>query len=171
MSYVALLRVLKQREETQGVEAAYRLENIDPKAWYPIGPLLDLMDKLDQQVGYFGLVRMGRTIFNLSHEAVVSQALHSARELLEGFDALYHRSNRGQLIGGWRVLRFDPGTAEIEKTTPHHCAMEQGILAAALQAVGCPAMVNQSACFREGAEACRFVITSSITDSRWSGKA
>jgi hypothetical protein len=41
---------------------------------------------------------------------------------------MYHHANRGTGIGGWKVLRFDAGYAELEKMTPHHCVMEQGIL-------------------------------------------
>ncbi len=170
MSIVALHTVLKMRDSAFELEARPLRGPIDPEGWYPIGILLNLLDRLEQKVGYFGLVRTGRAIFQMSHQATVAHSQHSARDVLEGFDALYRNSNRGRGIGGWRVVRFEPGNAEIEKTTPHHCAMEQGILSAALNAVGCPAIVGQSACVREGADACRFVISSLITDERWSGK-
>ncbi len=169
MSIVALQTVLKQRDSALELEARPRLPPVDPQGWYPVGVLLDLLDRLEEQIGYFGLVRTGRAIFQMSHEAAVFRAHFSAHDVLEGFDALYRKSNRGQSIGGWRVLRFASGNAEIEKTTPHHCAMEQGILAAALSAVGCAAIVCQSACVLEGADACRFVISSPVTDARWRG--
>ncbi len=169
MSILALHQVLKQREPGLESEARPRLAPIDPQAWYPIGMLLDSLDRLEAKVGYYGLVRTGRTIFQMSHASNVASSQHCARDVLEGFDALYRTSNRGQGIGGWRVLRFEPGNAEMEKTTPHHCAMEQGILTAALAAVECPSIVGQSACIREGADSCRFVISSAISDARWDG--
>ena len=51
---------------------------MNPEAWYPIEWLLDLMDKLDKHVGHYGLMRMGRTLFKLSHKSV-SPKLRSAR--------------------------------------------------------------------------------------------
>ena len=169
-SIVALLTVLKQRDPADGSEPLVQ-EPIDPQGWYPIGVLLDLLDRLERKIGYFGLLRTGRTIFQMSHAVTVSTSQYCASDLLHGFDALYRKSNRGQGIGGWRVVRCELGDAEIEKTTPHHCAMEQGILAAALAAVDCASIVGQSACVRDGADACRFVISSHVTDARWSGKA
>lgn len=171
MSIIALLTVLKRRDLVLHLETGEELGPVDPQGWYPVAILLDLLDRLEAKIGYFGLVRTGRTLFQMSHEATVSRSQYCARDVLEGFDTLYRKSNRGRGIGGWRVLRFDPGNAEIEKTTPHHCAMEQGILTAALTSVGCPAMVGQSACVRDGADACRFVISTPVTDARWCGRS
>lgn len=56
------------------------------------------------------------------------------------------------------MLTFLPGSAELEKNTPHHCVMEQGILSAALAAVGCPGIVAQRQCFRQGADTCIYTI-------------
>jgi hypothetical protein len=97
------------------------------------------------------------------------QVARSAADVIYGIDGMYHHANRGSAIGGWKVLRFDPGYAELEKTTPHHCVMEQGILSGALAAVKCPGIVSQKQCFRQGADACLYVISSSFTDERWSG--
>ena len=166
---LAVLKILKLPEQILGVEDARRLAEIEPKGWYPIGLLLDLMEKLDREVGHYGLLRMGRTLFNLSHEARVGKQATCARDIVYGIDAMYRHSNRGRMIGGWEVLSFEPGNATLEKTTPHHCLMEQGILSAALSAVGCPGIVSQSQCFREGAEACHYIVSSSFTDERWGG--
>lgn len=87
--------------------------------------------------------------------------------MLGGFDGLYNRANRGEAIGGWKVLAFKPGCARLEKTTPHHCALEEGIVTAALACVGVPATVSQEQCFRRGADSCIFVMTSVVVDQRW----
>lgn len=86
---------------------------------------------------------------------------------LSGFDGIYRRANRGEEIGGWRILEFSPGKARLEKTTPHHCVLEEGIVSAALACVGVPATVTQASCFLSGADACVFVVNSVVTDSRW----
>jgi len=167
---LAVLKILRLPEQTLGVEDAARVAAIDPLGWYPIEIMLELMDKLDKEVGHYGLLRMGRTLFNLSHEARVGKVASCARDIVYGLDAMYRHSNRGRSIGGWHVLSFEPGRATLEKTTPHHCVMEQGILSAALTTVGCPVIVTQTRCFREGADACHYEISSSLVDERWNGK-
>lgn len=166
---LSVFRILKLPDQVLGKDEAERIRNIDPQGWYPIDWLLELMDILDKTLGYYGLVRMGRTLFDLSHRERVLQVASSARDILYGIDGMYHHANRGKGIGGWKVLRFEAGFAELEKTTPHHCVMEQGILFAALSAVKCPGMISQRECFRLGAEACVYTITSSLTDERWFG--
>jgi hypothetical protein len=167
---LAALKILKLPEQVLGQEDAKKLAGVDPNGWYPIAWLLELMEKLEAHVGRYALLRMGRTLFALSHKERVVEVAHSARDIVYGIDDMYHHANRGVGIGGWKVVRFDPGHAELEKNTPHHCVMEQGILTEALAAVGCPSNVEQKACFRDGADQCTFVVTSSLTDERWSGK-
>jgi hypothetical protein len=167
---LSILQVLKLPEQVLGPEECARMKQIDPNGWYPIEWLLDLMNRLDKAVGHYGLLRMGRALFDLSHKERVLQVAKSARDIVEGIDSMYHHANRGVGIGGWKVLRFEPGYAELEKTTPHHCVMEQGILSAGLAAVGCPGMVAQRECLRQGADVCVYTISSALTDERWSGR-
>src|SRR5947209_10556441 len=127
--------------------------------------MLEINEALDQRVGKNGLRQMGRQLFRDTHAANVKQAVRSARELLYGLDALYHHANRGEEIGGWSVVELRPGYARMEKTTPHHCVMEEGILAEALFTVGVPALVQQRACFRAGADLCIYEVTAAVYDA------
>jgi hypothetical protein len=165
---MSVLNILKLPDQVLGAEEARRLSEVEAGGWYPVEWLLELMERLDEHVGSYGLLRMGRELFKLSHEARVMAVANSARDIVYGIDGMYRHANRGRHIGGWKVLRFEPGFAELEKTTPHHCVMEQGILSAALTAVGCPSNVSQSRCFRQGAEACVYEISSAFIDRRWS---
>jgi hypothetical protein len=165
---VSILHCLKFPEQVLGADEFARLKQVDPSGWYPIQWLLDLMDTLGARVGHYGLIAMGRSLFKLSHEEQAKKVLKSAHDVIHGLDGMYHHANRGTDIGGWKVVRFQKGLAELEKTTPHHCVMEQGILSAAFDMVGCPAMITQPECFRSGAELCRYSITSVVTDQRWS---
>jgi len=167
---LAVLQILRLPEQVLGQDETERLAQVHSQQWYPISWLLSLMEKLDRHVGHYGLLRMGRKLFHLSHEARVIEVAKSARDIVYGIDDMYHHANRGQMIGGWTVLSFDSGHSELEKTTPHHCVMEQGILSAALSAVGCPGIISQRQCFREGAESCIYSISSALTDERWSGQ-
>jgi hypothetical protein len=145
-------------EKILGAEEVRRIEAVNPDGWYSIVWLLQMMETLDGKLGRFGLLKMGRTLFKLSHQERVLREAQSAWDLVHSFDAMYRRTNRGQQIGGWRVRAFHDDRAELEKTTPHHCAMEEGVLAQALTTVGAPAVVNEERCFRDGAESCHFVI-------------
>ncbi len=156
-------------QQLLGPEVAERMGSVDSDGWYPIAWLLEAMEVLAKRIGNNGLLQMDRKLFELSHAGQFKQTARSAGDLVFGIDGMYRHSNRGTGIGGWEVLAFEPGHAELEKTTPHHCVMEEGIFSAALLTLEVPGMVKQSECFRNGAEACRFVLTSPIHDEKWMG--
>lgn len=164
---LSVLRILKLPEQVLGKEEADRLKTIRADGWYPIGWLLDLMDILEAHVGPYGLMQMGRKLFEMSHKDRVLEVATCAKDIIYGLDGMYHHANRGRGIGGWRVTKFEPGLAELEKNTPHHCVMEQGILTEALLAVGCASNVSQTQCFRDGAPTCIYKITSAFVDLHW----
>jgi hypothetical protein len=167
---LAVLSALRMPGEVLGADAASRLRGIDPDAWYPASWLFELTEQIDVRVGRFGLMQGGRKVFKKSHETYARQTLHAARDVVYGIDAMYHRVNRGTGIGGWEVMAFTPGRAELKKTTPHHCVMVEGILLEALASLGVPAVIEQSTCLRrDEAPHCVFVITSALVDRRWSG--
>jgi hypothetical protein len=152
-----------------GAAELARLDQVSAGGWYPIAWLLDMMERIDERLGHFALLKMGRALFKLSHEERVLAQARSGRDIVNGIDAMYHAANRGERIGGWEVLSFTATRAELDNTTPHHCAMEEGLLTQALSAVGAPSVVTQEACFREGAPSCRFVILPSVTGKSWTG--
>jgi hypothetical protein len=166
---LAVRNAMQMPEQILSMQTIERLGQVAADQFYPVSWFLDLMEELDRGVGRVGLVRLGRRVFNLSHKERVLAAATSARDIVYGIDGMYHHAHRGQGIGGWEVLRFEPGVAELDKTTPHHCAMEEGLLLEALFAVGVPARIEQRQCFREGGASCIFVITSVVTDAKWSG--
>ena len=166
---LSVLKILKLPEQVLGKEEADRLRQIRADEWYPIEVLLGLMEILEAHVGKYGLMQMGRRLFEASHKQRVLLYAKSAKDIIYGIDGMYHHANRGRGIGGWTVLKFEPGVAELEKNTAHHCVMEQGILTEALLSVGCAANVVQTRCFLDGADTCIYQITSAFVDKRWSG--
>lgn len=167
---LAVMQTLKYPEQVLGAAWVARLRTLDPNGWYPIGTLLELLEHLVKRGGSASLVQMGRQLFRDSHQKRLTPELTSAGDVLFGIDGMYHHANRGENIGGWQVLRFGPGQALLRKTTPHYCALEEGILYEALHAVGAEALIAQGACMQSGAEACEFEIRSSVRDHRWMGK-
>ena len=164
----SVFKILKLPEQVLGAEEAQKLSAIDPGAWYPIEWLLDLMDRLDKELGQYGLLRMGRTLFDFSHKERVLKVARCAKDIVYGIDGMYHHANRGKAIGGWKVLLFEPGHAELRKddATPlRDGARDPGRGAGRRR---CPGVITQRQCFRQGAEVCVFEVSSSLVDERWS---
>ncbi|HKY39008.1 MAG TPA: hypothetical protein VJN18_23880 [Polyangiaceae bacterium] len=168
---LAVLKILKMPEQVLGKQEWERLQRVKAGDWYPIEHLLGLMEILEAHVGPYGLMQMGRRLFDLSHKDRVKVIAKSARDIVYGIDDMYHHANKGRGIGGWKVIKFEPGLAELEKNTPHHCVMDQGMLTEALLTIGCATNVTQTKCFRDGADVCIYQITSAFIDQRWSGEA
>jgi len=164
---LTVLKILKLPEQVLGKRESDRLKQVRPDGWYPVEQLLGLMEILEAHVGNYGLMQLGRRMFE-GHKPRVLVTAKTAKDVLYAFDDIYHHANRGTGIGGWTVLKFEPGHAEVENNTPHHCIMEQGMLTEALLAVGCACNVTQKRCFRDGADTCIFEITSAFADRRWS---
>lgn len=166
---LSLVRAVLMPEHVLGKEQVRMLRAVDPDQWYPIATLLEPLERLDAVLGESSLRKIGWTLFDLSHREAAANSLKSVRDVVYGIDGLYHHANRGEKIGGWEVLSFEPGEALLEKTTPHHCVMEEGILEAACKVVGVTPTIYQRACLRRGDDACRIVIQSHVRDARWTG--
>jgi hypothetical protein len=166
---LAVLSTVRAPEDVLGTEVYVELRSLDPAAWYPIDMLLELLDYLQQRAGRAALVKMGRQLFRDSHAQRVAPEVSSAGDVIFGFDGWYRHANRGEQIGGWVVKRFSPGVAVLEKTTPHLCSLEQGILIEALRLARAESLIVQPQCFHQGAESCIFEIHSAVRDARWMG--
>ncbi len=166
---LAVLEALRDPEQVLSAEQAQRLRAVRPEEWYPVEWALELMELLDAQVGRHGLQRMGRSLYPRTRLGQTPP--QSVRQLVFGLNESYHAGNRGSQIGGWEVLRFEPGEALLEKTTVHHCAMEQGVIMGALSALGCDAEVEQTQCLRLGADSCVFSIKSTCSPELWDEQA
>lgn len=167
---LAVLATMKFPEAVLGQAWVDRLQAVEPDGWYPIGMLLELQHEVVRRGGKAPLVQMGRQLFRDSHRQRLTPVLRSARDVLYGIDAMYHHANRGEGIGGWEVLAFAPGRAVLRKTTPHHCALEEGILLEAIHTVGAEALINHRACMQDGAPGCEMEVWSQVRDARWLGE-
>ena len=158
---IAVLSVLRLPELVLGKDIYSELQGIKADSWYPIGKMLSVLELLDDVPDW------GKAVFRTSHEEKAKAAFKNAHALVHAFDMLYRHANRGENIGGWKVMAWSPGRAELEKTTPHHCAMEEGIMHRALECIGVTAQVVQTKCIRKGADHCRYLVTSPVVDGRW----
>ena len=166
---LSLVDAVLMPEQIFGKEIYAQLLSVKREGWYPIGDLLKAFEHLDSRLGSDSMRKVGWSLFKLSHEAAVRATCKSARDIVYGIDDMYHRANRGRDIGGWKVIEFVPGRALLEKTTPHHCVVEEGILEAGLRAIGVRGRIEQPECSRRGAPACRMLVTSHVRDARWMG--
>jgi hypothetical protein len=133
------------------------VRTLDATQWYPIDLLLALGMAARERFGEALLRRMGERIFEVSHAP--SFRASTVADVAFGIDGLYRAANRGDDIGGWGVVTFTDTHALIEKTTPHACLVEEGILIAACRAVGEPVELRQRTCVQQGAAACLFELT------------
>ena len=83
---LAVVRSLKLPQLTLGKEFCHQLASVDPSGWYPIGMLLEAMQRIDAKLGPAGLRQMGRLVFKMSHEH--RAAPRTARELIESLDTM-----------------------------------------------------------------------------------
>jgi hypothetical protein len=165
-----VLHVTTMPEDVFGEELTRRLQAVDPHQWYPVGLLLEATGLVARKVGRSGLQSIGRTVFKATHQQHFLRTASTVGDLIFHLDAMYHASNRGERIGGWKVVSFQPGLALVEKTTPHRCELEEGLLMEATVALGLPVRISQTACVHEGGEICVFKAASVIKDARWQGK-
>jgi hypothetical protein len=166
---ISILKVLHAPDMILGANVSAQLRAVKPDGWYPIAMILEPMELLAQKSGDRTLLSVGWKVIQLSHADNIRKNIKSAHQLLHGFDAIYRNANRGTDIGGWKMLDSAPGRAVMEKTTPHHCVMEEGILQEALRILSVPANVVQTSCFRKGADCCVYEVTSVVRDIRWTG--
>ena len=164
---MTILETVRAPELTLGVEMVVWLKKLRPDGWYPIGLMLDLMETLEQKLGKYHLKQLGWTIFSRDHAPQLREHVRTAQEALQLCDAQYKTSNRGTSIGGWKVVSFTHARAELEKTTPHHCAMEEGILEEIMRTLGVVCTVSQSECIRAGGDICRFLIEPKVAGPSW----
>lgn len=168
---LALYHALLLPEEILGTELATRIREMNPNGWYPIADMLDPLEQLAESVGVAGLRKVGRKLFELSHEQRARGVMKSARDIAYGLDLMYREANRGRDIGGWKVLSFESGECQLEKSTPHHCGLDEGLIRAVMAMIDIPVNIEQSRCLRAGDDHCRFVITSVVIGEPWMGAA
>jgi hypothetical protein len=167
---LAVLHTMKFPEEVLGHYWSERLKGIVAEEWYPVAIELELQQQVLHRGGRASLVQLGRQLFRDLHQARLSPLLRSAGDVLHRLDRMYRHGNRGRNIGGWELVAFAPGQALLRKKTPQHCALDEGLLHEALQAVGTVAMIVQPTCVLTGGKACELELRSTTKDHRWMGE-
>ena len=150
-----------------GATLAQKIRKLKPDEWVPIALLMELYEKLSEKLGPYHMKQVGWTIVKRYHASDVLKRFHSAEEVVYALDALYRQGNRGTAIGGWKVTLFTPTRCEMEKTTPHHCGMEEGIVEEMMRTLGISTTVYQTDCLRKGSDLCRFVIEPKGSNPPW----
>ncbi|HEX4383165.1 MAG TPA: hypothetical protein VH083_09460 [Myxococcales bacterium] len=166
---LSVITALPLADLVLGNELAARCRSVKPDGWYPISLFTEALQRVGSKVGRFGLLQLGRQIFATSHAAAFKQRAHNAADALYGINTMYRRANRGSAIGGWEMVSFRPGQAEMLKTTPPDCLMVEGIVSEALRTLEIPTMIEQRECVHKKAPHCRFVFSSSVTGDLWMG--
>src|SRR3954471_15398320 len=79
---LAVLKILKLPEQVLGKEEFEKLKLVKADGWYPVDLLLGLMEILEAHVGKYGLMQMGRRLFEMSHKQRVLQVAKCAKDII-----------------------------------------------------------------------------------------
>jgi hypothetical protein len=166
---LSISNALSMTEQVLGKDMAARITAVKPDQWYPVALMLDALEVVERKVGGSVLRQVGRRLFELSHAEQAKAHVKSAADLIFSINTMYTTANRGVGIGGWVVRSFEPGRAVLEKSSPHPCMLEEGILTQAFVTCGFPVLVKQTQCVLKGDECCLFELSSVLQDVRWHG--
>ena len=162
----SVLESIPQSEQVFDAELTAGLRGVISDGWYPVHWFLLLLEVIEHRLGPLGLMEAGRHLYR-SGQRGQAVAPSSAADVLYAYDGGYLKTNRGQLIGGFRVTHFGPGLACLEMTAPLPCKLAEGALLEGLSTIGIRALIGQQRCFRRSDDSCSFSISSSIDDHRW----
>lgn len=132
------------------------LINIDAAAFYPIALYLELCSYLEERLGTYAFLRLGRKM----GAAVMDRAFDTdaktfdeAVAQIEGAHKLFCKP----VVGGFQIVTREPGKIALDCTTPYNCVLQEGMFYEIAIRYGAPnATVTHASCRRRGAAACRF---------------
>ncbi len=124
----------------------------------PISLYMDLCDYLEQRLGTYAFLRLGRKL----GAAVIASAFPPSITTVEeglAYLSVAHQAFCRPVIGVVELVERDSGLLAIHYTAPYNCILQEGLLyEVALRYGAANATVTHPVCRRKGAAACRFEI-------------
>lgn len=148
-------------EEAEALMSQAGLAHLDPQAWYPQQPYLDLLREVERRFGEKALRAMARQVPDTSQFPPGNRNLGDA---LQTLDIAYQLNHRGGPIGHYACLPLGLREVLLECANPYGCAFDLGILDALAAHLGDAGEVTAirhqpgTGCRREGGEACTYHI-------------
>lgn len=148
--------------EAASLLAKAGLSNLEPEAWYPQQPYLDLFRDVERRFGEKALRAMARQVPDTSQ---FPPGIRTLVDALQTLDIAYQLNHRGGPIGHYAYIPLGPKEGLMVCETPYGCAVDLGIIDA-LMAHFCPeeclpAIRHRvgTPCRRFGAEGCTYHLT------------
>ncbi|MFD1002760.1 hypothetical protein ACFQ21_25770 [Ohtaekwangia kribbensis] len=105
----------------------YGIENIETGNWYGQRQCLKAIEEICNALGPNMILSIGKSI---SGQAVFSPRVDSLEKALRAIDVVYGMNHRGDGIGGYDLITFDPEGrfAEMVCSTPYPSDFDRGII-------------------------------------------
>jgi hypothetical protein len=135
-----------------------QLSDIDADQWYPASQLETIIEQAIAAGPRIGRI-IGRSVIYAIKKDLKHMGVDSPESALRTLPQAYESFNRGDGIGQWQP-EVNEGSAVISDTTLYDCRFNQGIIEGMVLAFGGRiTSFEHQECRRDGAEACRSVIT------------
>jgi hypothetical protein len=134
------------------------LAAVKDQEFYPISLFLELCDYLENRLGMYAWLRVGRrmgvNIMNASFPPDIKTVEDAIAQI-----QVAHQMFLRPAVGAFDLTQRTPGQLVLRYTAPYSCTLQEGLFyEVAIRYGAANAAVNHVECRRKGAEACLFEI-------------
>ncbi len=134
------------------------LQGLKNDELYPVSLYIDLTNYVEERVGTYAFLRLGRKLGKVVMETSFPSTLKTVEEAID-FIQVAHEQFCRPVVGAFEVTERKPGALVMRYTAPYNCTLQEGLFyEIALRYGADNATVTHSACRRHGGDACRFEI-------------
>ncbi|MCA9690425.1 MAG: hypothetical protein R3A51_23495 [Nannocystaceae bacterium] len=145
----ALLADFPRKDELAGLE---------DREYYPLAIYLELCDYLEQRLGMYAFLRVGRRMAIAVMDTAFPPTLQTIEEAVAEIHAA-HQLFCKPTVGAFEIAASAPGRIAVRYTAPYNCILQEGLFyEVALRYGASDATVAHAECRRRGHDACRFEI-------------
>jgi hypothetical protein len=134
------------------------LAAVDPAQFYPLALYTELCDYLEQRLGTYAFLRVGRKMGAAVMDTAFPPDVKSVEDAIAQIQGA-HKFFCKPLVGAFEMVERSQGKVTVDYTAPYNCVLQEGLFYEVAIRYGAPnASVSHAACRRKGAPACRFEI-------------
>lgn len=133
------------------------LATIEDRTFYPIGLYLELCGYLEERLGRYAFLRVGRKMGAAVMDTAFSADVKTIDDAVAQINGA-HKMFCKPVVGGFEI-EPSAGKIAINCTTPYNCVLQEGLFYELAIRYGAPnATVTHTQCRRRGAKVCRFEV-------------
>jgi hypothetical protein len=134
------------------------LDALEDRGFYPLSLYIDLCNHLEERLGTYAFLRVGRKMAVAVMDAAFPPDLKTVPDAIAHVDAA-HRIFCKPVVGAFDVQDRAPGRLVVRYSAPYNCVLQEGLFyEVALRYGAANASVLHAECRRRGTDACRFEI-------------